>query len=88
MLFAFCVLHLTRHDESRRRSSVIAATFIVPVLLIAYYLWPAQGPAFLCVGLAVLVAVVARSLMQRGWPAFFVTALLIVPVDFAPLQVF
>jgi len=88
MLLAFSLLHLTRHEESTRRSSITAAVFLIPALLVAYYAWPAQGPAFLCVALAVLVAVIARSLMDRGWPAAFITALLIVPVTFAPLEVF
>ena len=88
MLLALSVLRLTHHDEPRRRAFVTAAIFIIPVLLVTYYLRSTLGPAFLCVGLTVLVAIMAWSFTQRGWLALFATALLIVPAAFAPVQMF
>ncbi|MGZ7031229.1 MAG: hypothetical protein ACXVIJ_04590, partial [Thermoanaerobaculia bacterium] len=84
MLFALSVLRLVRHEESRLRAGVAVAALLIPVLLLAYYLWPGTGAAFLCAGLTVLLAILAWPFARRGWMALFVTALLVVPIAFGP----
>ncbi|MGZ4809657.1 MAG: ATP-binding protein, partial [Thermoanaerobaculia bacterium] len=82
------VLRLVRHEESRLRAGVAVAALLIPALLLAYYLWPGTGAAFLCAGLTVLLAILAWPFARRGWMALFVTALLVVPIAFGPLQLF
>ena len=88
MLLGLSVLILARHDEPRRRGLTAAAAYLLPVLLAAYTFWPTAGAALLCAGLTVLASIVARSFSDRGWPAMFATALLVVPIAYAPIEVF
>jgi signal transduction histidine kinase/HAMP domain-containing protein len=88
LLFAFAVLRITWHRAAPMSALAVAAAVVVPVLLIGYAMEPARGSAFLVAAVAVLVSTLMCSIAPHRSAWLVSTALLAVPVVFAPAQIF
>jgi signal transduction histidine kinase len=88
VLFGLALLDLTRHTATRLQTLGALAIVALPAAGVAFSRGSTTGPAYVSVGAAVAVALLLNAVTRRNVLRLLLSALLMVPVVYIPLQRF
>jgi nitrogen fixation/metabolism regulation signal transduction histidine kinase len=88
LLFGFALLQLTRHEANRARTLAAIAVIVIPVAVVAIHFGGVSARALTWIESAIVLSLLVHAFTRDQTLRLFSSALLLVAVVWAPLQLF